>query len=43
MEPVLDDGFVGWSMVREVGFEPTNPCGTGASGLRLQGPTLGPL
>ena len=23
-------------MVREVGFEPTNPYGTGASGLRVQ-------
>src|ERR1700704_951373 len=27
-------------MVREVGFEPTNPYGTGASGLRVQDPTL---
>ena len=26
-------------MVREVGFEPTNPYGTGASGLRVQDPT----
>src|SRR5438552_8928264 len=25
-------------MVREVGFEPTNPYGTGASGLRVQDP-----
>ncbi len=25
-------------MVREVGFEPTNPYGTGASGLRFQDP-----
>lgn len=25
-------------MVREVGFEPTNPYGTGASGLRIQDP-----
>jgi hypothetical protein len=24
--------------VREVGFEPTNPYGTGASGLRFQDP-----
>src|SRR6059036_2440884 len=29
--------FSGFLMVREVGFEPTNPCGTGASGLRIQG------
>ena len=29
LEPVL---------VREVGFEPTNPYGTGASGLRVQDP-----
>jgi|SRR5712664_1786842 len=27
-------------MVREVGFEPTNPYGTGASGLRVQDPTF---
>ncbi len=27
-----------WTMVREVGFEPTNPYGTGASGLRVQDP-----
>ena len=26
-------------MVREVGFEPTNPYGTGASGLRVQDPS----
>src|SRR5216683_243877 len=26
-------------LVREVGFEPTNPYGTGASGLRVQDPT----
>jgi hypothetical protein len=26
------------SLVREVGFEPTNPYGTGASGLRFQDP-----
>ena len=26
------------SLVREVGFEPTNPYGTGASGLRLHDP-----
>ena len=25
-------------LVREVGFEPTNPYGTGASGLRIQDP-----
>ncbi len=25
-------------MVREVGFEPTNPYGTGASGLRFHSP-----
>ncbi len=25
-------------VVREVGFEPTNPYGTGASGLRFQDP-----
>src|SRR5437667_445640 len=25
-------------MLREVGFEPTNPYGTGASGLRVQDP-----
>jgi len=25
-------------LVREVGFEPTNPYGTGASGLRFQDP-----
>ncbi len=30
-----------WLLVREVGFEPTNPCGTGASGLRFQGPVVG--
>ena len=24
-------------VVREVGFEPTNPCGTGTSSLRFQG------
>jgi hypothetical protein len=29
-----------WIVVREVGFEPTNPCGTGASGLRFQGTSL---
>ena len=29
-------GFVG--LVREVGFEPTNPYGTGASGLRFHDP-----
>ena len=28
-------------LVREVGFEPTNPYGTGASGLRFQDPTEG--
>ena len=28
-------------VVREVGFEPTNPCGTGASGLRIQDPSEG--
>jgi hypothetical protein len=28
------------SLVREVGFEPTNPYGTGASGLRVQDPHL---
>ncbi len=27
-------------MVREVGFEPTNPYGTGASGLRVQDKAL---
>jgi hypothetical protein len=27
-------------LVREVGFEPTNPYGTGASGLRIQDPYL---
>ena len=28
----------GWFLVREVGFEPTNPYGTGASGLRFHDP-----
>ena len=28
------------SLVREVGFEPTNPYGTGASGLRFQDPIM---
>ena len=27
-------------LVREVGFEPTNPYGTGASGLRFQDPDI---
>ena len=31
----------GFSMVRDEGFEPTNPCGTGASGLRIQGLWIG--
>src|SRR6267143_6960768 len=32
--------FTSWNrVVREVGFEPTNPYGTGASGLRVQDPT----
>ncbi len=33
-EKPLSDCF----LVREVGFEPTNPYGTGASGLRFQDP-----
>ena len=37
MESILEDA-VGWILVREVGFEPTNPYGTGASGLRFQDP-----